>query len=769
MAMSKPKAEPKRKVEATDPESLDGKAERIRRAYRKTFGDDAGWPTEVYADAVIVDHEGEFKRFPVSIDGDDVTFGEPSPVEPVGGYKPVAEAEVNLAGESTVSWRPPTTRLHETRSGRIIESLDAGEGRKWRVKIIAPGMSKNRTRYSKQVLAEAATLYEGAKAFDGHRSLEERRSSRLGRMVGWYDDVAPAEDGSLVGTLNLTKAAESIRQIMLSAWEADRPDMIGFSHDIAAYTATISEAGQTATDVKKIAEVYSVDTVADPSAGGRLERLVASRQEGDHAMKRDEVIALLDEDEALATAVKDHLTAGATPAVPDPAPAVTESITEAAVLDGYLLRSIIREAVNEHAGDMPDAQKERIRASLGKTPTTEAEVVVKVKEAAELWAAVAGSEPGTLPGQKPAVDVTENQETLANAFDGMFAGEKIGAVTPFRSLREAYRAVTGHTPKYGDTEDEARQILAEAVEAFASTEHRRLSESITSGSWASALGDSITRRAIAEYGAPRFGDWRKLCSEIVPVNDFRTQRRDRVGYYNVLSDVPESGTYPALTSPDDEEATYAVTKKGGTEDLTLETITNDNLGKVRQIPRKLGRSAQLTLARAIFIDILQANITIYDSVALFHAGSHGNTSALAVATAGSLNTARNAIMTQTVPGETSGVLGAIPKYLAHPPELFEAVHGLLNPAPGRTTDTPWYGLEPLEVPLWTDADDWVLVAEGVPTIEVGFLNGREEPEIIIQDAPASGSVFTADKITYKVRHIWGAGVLDYRGFYKGTQ
>ena len=61
--------------------------------------------------------------------------------------------------------------------------------------------------------------------------------------------------------------------------------------------------------------------------------------------------------------------------------------------------------------------------------------------------------------------------------------------------------------------------------------------------------------------------------------------------------------------------------------------------------------------------------------------------------------------------------------------------------------------------------DWFLVADpvGMPTIEIDFLNGQQEPEIFIQDMPTVGSVFSADKITYKIRHIYGGDVLEHRG------
>ena len=49
-------------------------------------------------------------------------------------------------------------------------------------------------------------------------------------------------------------------------------------------------------------------------------------------------------------------------------------------------------------------------------------------------------------------------------------------------------------------------------------------------------------------------------------------------------------------------------------------------------------------------------------------------------------------------------------------------------------------------------------------IEMGFLNGKEAPELFVQDNPVVGTVFTADTITYKVRHEYGGCVTDYRPF-----
>jgi len=51
-------------------------------------------------------------------------------------------------------------------------------------------------------------------------------------------------------------------------------------------------------------------------------------------------------------------------------------------------------------------------------------------------------------------------------------------------------------------------------------------------------------------------------------------------------------------------------------------------------------------------------------------------------------------------------------------------------------------------------------------VVMGFLGGRQEPEFFTQDQPQNGSVFTADKISYKIRHVYGGVVADHRSFYR---
>jgi hypothetical protein len=65
-----------------------------------------------------------------------------------------------------------------------------------------------------------------------------------------------------------------------------------------------------------------------------------------------------------------------------------------------------------------------------------------------------------------------------------------------------------------------------------------------------------------------------------------------------------------------------------------------------------------------------------------------------------------------------------------------------------------------------DENNYYLSAKtsDVEGIEIGFLNGKEEPEILVQDQPTVGNVFVYDQIRYKLRHEYGGAVVDFRAF-----
>lgn len=322
-----------------------------------------------------------------------------------------------------------------------------------------------------------------------------------------------------------------------------------------------------------------------------------------------------------------------------------------------------------------------------------------------------------------------------------------------RSFKECYIALTGDTNVTGRLKDCEPWVLR---------------ESIGSSTFGAVLGDAITRALIRDYRTPdRYSVWRHLAN-IVQAEDFRTKRRVRVGGYGDLATIAEKGPYPALVSPPEEEVTWAPGKRGGTEEITLEAISNDDVSLVRDIPRKLSQAAKRTLAKFV-LDFLEDNPVIYDGLPLFDA-AHGNIGSNPLSAVG-LMVGHNALREQTEAG-SGDRLDLRARHLFVPFELEETGFNLFRRATNNDADfVESLDLELHPVWYWTDTNDWVLSADtaDVPIIEMGFMHGGEnEPELFVQDAPIQGSLFTHDSITYKIRHVYGGAPVEFRGVFKSV-
>src|SRR6185436_6462694 len=130
--------------------------------------------------------------------------------------------------------------------------------------------------------------------------------------------------------------------------------------------------------------------------------------------------------------------------------------------------------------------------------------------------------------------------------------------------------------------------------------------------------------------------------------------------------VAQGAPYLAMTSPTDEEATYAPSKRGGMESVTLELIKNDDVGVIKRIPVRLGRAAGQTLYEFVF-DFMRTNAAVYDSTALAAAG-HGNNIITTALSASNVQLARLR-MRQQADMSNSKRLGIKARYLWLPSDL----------------------------------------------------------------------------------------------------
>jgi len=400
---------------------------------------------------------------------------------------------------------------------------------------------------------------------------------------------------------------------------------------------------------------------------------------------------------------------------------------------------------------------------------------------------------------------SDERDKLELAMDGFWSGkdevDKDGKkVKAFVSFKEAYATIVRDPAAvYADPSlvlfDSyffmPQMETASFVESYnqkrraALMESARMTEALKTSDWAEILGNTLNRAMMKEFNTDQYQEWRKLVSNTTPVSDFRAQRRLKMGGYGILSTVSEQATYQPLTSAGDTEVTYTPAKKGGLESITMEMVANDDVGSIRMIPKKLGLAAITTIYYDIF-NMFTNNLES-DGTTTLASAARGNCSggATALSSAG-LDTAVTLMRSQTVYGNTSYQhvgMAFSPKYLLVSPTLealakrlfmSDILVGTGGAAAGTTSDAMstepniWKNMfEPLVIPYWTTGTNWWVVADPrlAPTIEVGFFRGRQEPELFVQDNPTVGSVFTADKITYKIRFIYGYNVLEYRSLY----
>lgn len=752
-----------------------------------------------------------------------------------------AEAEVVTVGES-----------QEHRFVEDIQILEATPaGTDWRVVMISPGVSKNRTYYSPSMLSKKVGLFEGALAFSDHNP-DNPTNRSIKEVVGWYDSAKYEPGVGITATFHALESRPWFTDMLREAYSRGKPDLFGFSINGVGSKRVGKVNGENVFVVEDLHKIDSVDAVINPSAGGRLLRLVAGMNSDKEELDLIDKMSL----EELKTARPDLYEEIVTAAVSESEAKLKEAEAEAERLREEAQKAEVNnnvENVTETTTQVEDTNKkveetaarfeEQMQAQLDKIAemTAKAEQQARIAECKvvlaeklasselpepvrkkiekkyagqvfeadrleedineekEIISALLANSPYNRVADPSRVSVGDNhQDRAIKALDGFWTNKAIDGVAPARGLMEAYSIWTGKnswdlTPtmfikesrQAYDSENRVSEALSGAVGTVSGT---------APGNWAEILGDSITRRMVAEYNDLGYDEWRQICN-VESLSDFRTQRRTRFGGYSLLSVVAEAGTYNAMTSPTDQEATYVPAKRGGTETITMEMIARDDLQALRRIPFKLARAAKITLYRFVF-DMLSlsaaagsATVTYDASASLF---TTGKANTVGVSQGGSdatlndanLTTAKQKMAKQAAYNESTHILGLKPRFMLIPVELQATAlrlqgqeflyAGPTSPSSQSNSQTDINvhrgSFEIITLPYWGDdadgrSDRWVLVADpaDVPTIEIGFFQGKEMPELFTQDMETVGSMFNTDQLTYKLRHIYGGTVLDHRG------
>jgi hypothetical protein len=317
-------------------------------------------------------------------------------------------------------------------------------------------------------------------------------------------------------------------------------------------------------------------------------------------------------------------------------------------------------------------------------------------------------------------------------------------------------------------------------------DYYELRESGSTSDFPNLLGN-VMYRSMLDWAKTVPDAWRQYAA-IGDLTDFRPATRI-VGYEaEDLLPVGEDGVYQ-----DSKLADAAYTVQLGTYgrafSINRNVIINDDLGYIKQQPKRSGRAAARNIAKFVAQTLLEGNPNTFDGNPLFDATTHFNDDT-GVLSAALIQQGISALQNQTV----LGVFHVItPKWLLVPTALQWTARQILNSAiivvaGGDATDNaPVQAFGNANVlqgalgiiidPFLTQADHWYVLADPAeaPVLDIGFLQGKQTPDLLVErpvmmnlaggDDPYE---FEFDVMRYKVRYDYGGAASLWWGGYRFT-
>jgi len=296
------------------------------------------------------------------------------------------------------------------------------------------------------------------------------------------------------------------------------------------------------------------------------------------------------------------------------------------------------------------------------------------------------------------------------------------------------------------------------------------------------LGNTMYKILLDKYKGVS-SPWRQYCM-ISELSDFKAHDRVIVSEAPDLLEVEEDGNYS-----DSEITDYRYQLKaktfGRTFTIGRQVVINDDLNAMKRQPERFGRASARTLIKKI-VAAIEGDGNTYDGSSLFavaHSNYGSTTLANTAAGAAAVAAGMAAIRKATDPA-TGEKMGLQPKYLLVPPDLEDIALRLVNSAQllpvstsgGGTDNATLRRLQVIVEPFLTSATGWYVLADPAdcPVIDVGFLDGKDTPDLLVKKAEmlnlAGGEDpygYEFDEICYKVRHDWAISLAYYQGIYRG--
>lgn len=309
----------------------------------------------------------------------------------------------------------------------------------------------------------------------------------------------------------------------------------------------------------------------------------------------------------------------------------------------------------------------------------------------------------------------------------------------------------------------------------------RVKAAIDDTNYDQVYADALRRSLLADYNSdPKWMAWKQLVN-IVSLQDFRTHRIIKTGFYGFLPDVGKQDPYPTLTTPTDSEETLTLAKKGGIERIAWEDQLNDDLSVEQTSIQRLSRAARETVFEAVFQQLRVASmLTLSDGKKLWdatRADANGGTSPLTPDATGKTNFIATVSAMAQLTGGSGQPKGVLPSFIIIPWAKLEAWAFIANELKAGNTGTEvaqvlgdilGWAIPKAIIDLKTgNATDWMVMAKpsDAEVLRMGFLGGRQEPELFISDDGRFSAMFSKDVVEIKIRHVYKVAPVDYVGIY----
>lgn len=265
---STPKADSFDAIRSRVQAAIDKAVNTARSSCSDCCGSAYAWIMDLFPGSVVYSLDGNLYQCSYTDDGETSTLGAP--------------VEVEMSYTAVPSDAQESHRILARESIRLQEaSFDATAG-SVKVKVIAPGMSKNRKNYSSEVLKRDHKIFKGAKMFADHQTVAESKARPEGSVNNWVanlTEVWAESDGTVMGRAVLidptfkAKITELDKQKLLSE--------MGLSIRAAGLGRTATDADGEFTEVTQFLAAKSVDFVTYAGAGGQVEAMESCHHDDD--------------------------------------------------------------------------------------------------------------------------------------------------------------------------------------------------------------------------------------------------------------------------------------------------------------------------------------------------------------------------------------------------------------------------------------------------------------------------------------------------------